>query len=362
MADKEATVYIVDVGKSMAKRSSGRKETNFEYAMRYVWDRITTTVATGRKQFLASVVTVRSDETNNDLDEDESYAHINVLQKLQQIQMPELRRLQQILRPSHTNEGDPISALAIAVQMILEVCKSLKYHRKIVIVTDGTAYMDTDSLSHITKKIKEMGMELMVLGVDFDDEEFGFKEEDKPERKAHNEEVLRSLVDDCDGVYGTLEAAVQELSNPRVKLPRPVPSFKGQLRLGDPEQYDSAMTIDVERYSRVMVAKAPSASSFVHKTKSTQETGQSSMTLDADGGTDDAGMAVVRNEYSYFVKDEDEPLGKKEVSRDELAKGYEYGRTVVHISESDQNITKLETEPALDLMGFVPKEKVQIAL
>lgn len=44
MAEKEATVYIVDVGKSMDERRSGREVTDLEWAMQYIWDRITSTV------------------------------------------------------------------------------------------------------------------------------------------------------------------------------------------------------------------------------------------------------------------------------------------------------------------------------
>ena len=44
MSDKEATVYIVDTGRSMGKQNNGRRETDLEYSMRYVWDKITTTV------------------------------------------------------------------------------------------------------------------------------------------------------------------------------------------------------------------------------------------------------------------------------------------------------------------------------
>lgn len=44
MAEKEATVYIVDVGKSMGERRQGRSVTDLQWAMRYVWDRITATV------------------------------------------------------------------------------------------------------------------------------------------------------------------------------------------------------------------------------------------------------------------------------------------------------------------------------
>lgn len=44
MAEKEATVYIVDIGKSMGERHNGRAISDLEWAMQYVWDRITTTV------------------------------------------------------------------------------------------------------------------------------------------------------------------------------------------------------------------------------------------------------------------------------------------------------------------------------
>jgi ATP-dependent DNA helicase 2 subunit 2 len=44
MAEKEATVYIVDVGRSMGEKRNGRPVTDLEWAMQYVWDRITATV------------------------------------------------------------------------------------------------------------------------------------------------------------------------------------------------------------------------------------------------------------------------------------------------------------------------------
>ena len=44
MADKEATVYIVDMGASMGEKHNGRKKTDLDWAMNYVWEKITTTV------------------------------------------------------------------------------------------------------------------------------------------------------------------------------------------------------------------------------------------------------------------------------------------------------------------------------
>jgi hypothetical protein len=49
MAEKEATVYIVDMGKSMGERHHGRSVTDLEWAMQYVWDKITSTVCDLRR-------------------------------------------------------------------------------------------------------------------------------------------------------------------------------------------------------------------------------------------------------------------------------------------------------------------------
>jgi ATP-dependent DNA helicase 2 subunit 2 len=73
----------------------------------------------------------------------------------------------------------------------------------------------------------------------------------------------------------------------------------------------------------------------------------------------DGDLAVVRNQRVYQVDDPDEPGSKMNVEADELERGYEYGRTAVHISESDANIVKMETTPCLDIIGFVAAEKVR---
>ena len=44
MADKETTIYIVDVGSSMGKKCNGRHESSLDWAMKYVWEKITSTV------------------------------------------------------------------------------------------------------------------------------------------------------------------------------------------------------------------------------------------------------------------------------------------------------------------------------
>ncbi|KAJ5601385.1 hypothetical protein N7510_010919 [Penicillium lagena] len=365
MAEKEATMYIVDVGRSMGECHHGRPVTDLDWAMQYVWDRITTTIATGRKTATLGVVALRTDDTVNDLEGDPNFANISVLLGLGQALMPDIRKLRESIKPSHTNKGDAVSSIVIAIQMIITFCKKLKYKRKIVLVTDGSGAMSGDGLDEITKKIKEDNIDLVVIGADFDDPEYGIKEEDKDPRKAENEDLLRKLAEDCDGVFGTLQQAISELEVPRIKVTKSMPSFKGFLQLGNPNDYDTAVRIPVERYFRTYVAKPPSASSFVLRSGAGtgQEESGSSATVTAPGASQVPGeentLTAVRMSRTYQIKDESAPGGKGDVERDDLAKGYEYGRTAVHISQLDENITNLETFAGLELIGFVQNNKYE---
>ncbi|KAB8343035.1 hypothetical protein FH972_022629 [Carpinus fangiana] len=366
MAEKEATVYVVDLGKSMGEKRNSRNETDLDWCMKYVWDKITTTIATGRKTACLGVVGFRTDTTENDLAGEDGYENISVLQPIAQALMPDVRALSQKIKPSRTNNGDAISAVVVALMMMEKFTKKLKYIRRIVLVTDGRGALDPDNIDDIAQKAAADGVELVILGADFDDPEYGVKEEDKDTVKKYNEDQFADFANKCNGVFGTMQQAIEEMSIPRVKGVRPVPSYKGILTLGNPQEYETAMAIDVERYPRTMIAKALSASNYVVRSESGPSQ-SSSVTLtanvDKDGDVDmvkkeqDDG-ATIKLSRTYQVFDESAPGGKREVERDSLAKGYEYGRTAVHMSESEENVTKFEADQCLEIVGFVPAENV----
>lgn len=55
--------------------------------------------------------------------------------------------------------------------------------------------------------------------MDFDDPEYGFKEEDKPQLKARNEATLRTLVNKCqNGVFATMAEAIEGVGIPRIRF------------------------------------------------------------------------------------------------------------------------------------------------
>lgn len=188
--------------------------------------------------------------------------------------------------------------------------------------------------------------------------------------QAENEKLLQSLVEGCDGAYGTLEQAISEMEIPRTKQVRSMATFKGNLQLGDPENYKTAICIPVERYYRTYIAKPPTASSFalrsdVAASEDNPESAQSSATFGGPEGTqsqagDESTLTSIRPMRTYQIKDEDAPGGKVEIEKDDLAKGYEYGRTAVHISETDEIITTLKTLAAIELVGFIQSPIVSV--
>ena len=93
-----------------------------------------------------------------------------------------------------------VSALAVAVHLMDNATqnkagKPLKYDRRIIIVTDGRGEMDGSDLEDIAVKIKdvEAPIEIVLLGVDFDDPDYGYKEEGKDARKVNIHRILRLL-------------------------------------------------------------------------------------------------------------------------------------------------------------------------
>jgi ATP-dependent DNA helicase 2 subunit 2 len=159
---------------------------------------------------------------------------------------------------------------------------------------------------------------------------------------------------------------VADLETPIMKTVRTRVGYKGILTLGNPQEYEeTALCIQVERYARIMVTKPPTASRYVDTAKyATEGTGEasaeSSSTLQHDlpGESNNDGISGVKNTRVYQVDDDKAPGGKREVAKEELEKGYEYGRTAVHISESDSNIVTLETDASLSICGFVPAATV----
>lgn len=219
-----------------------------------------------------------------------------------------------------------------------------------------------------------------MIGIDFDDAEYGFKEETKSDLKRHNEQLLMRLTESCqNSTFGTAALAIEYLANPTARVPKAFKQYEGRLGkhlfmchqihcshslsgLGDFTRYpDSAIFIDVQRYFRTKIAKAPSASSFVSRAATANGDGSAESSNTAQGDTemtDAPDLSAVKSSRTYHVVDPSAQGGKLDVQRDQLAKGYYYGSTAVPFGEDDENVTRFESLESFSIIGFIPNDKV----
>lgn len=171
MADKQATVYAIDIGSTTADCHNGRLESDLDYGMRYVWAKVGETMAANRPAtWSVGFVGFRTDETDNPLDEEDSYSNISVLKQLGPMEMTSLKDLQKKVKSSKTETGDAVSAVIIAIDMIekfttLKTGKLGKFTRKIVLLTDGQGAIDGDDVDDVAQRLNELEIQLVVMCV-----------------------------------------------------------------------------------------------------------------------------------------------------------------------------------------------------
>lgn len=104
-----------------------------------------------------------------------------------------------------------------------------------------------------------------------------------------------------------------------------------------------------------MIAKPVSASSYVMKAEPSE--GEEASVGDVAFDGTNSNLQAVRQARAYQVDDDEAAGGKMDIDKEQLEKGYSYGREVVPISSTDETITVFETEPGLQIIGFIPADK-----
>lgn len=172
MASKEATVYIVDQGSSTGECHNGRVESDLDYGMRYIWDKLAETMIANRTTAGVGVIGFRTDDTENELaaDDPDAYSNISVMKPLGPMDMSHLKALQNNIKPSDSDAGDAVSAIVVGIQLIekfttLKTGKLGKFARKIIMLTDGQGALEDDDIAPIAAKINELDIQLIVVWV-----------------------------------------------------------------------------------------------------------------------------------------------------------------------------------------------------
>ncbi|KAG4306170.1 hypothetical protein PORY_000158 [Pneumocystis oryctolagi] len=354
MSNKEVTVFVIDLGSQMGDCQENRKKNDLEWALDYVWNKISSKVLSGRKTDYVGVIGFKTDETNNDMEDDESYKNISVLCPIQQITIKQIKELKEKLVPSSTNIGDAISGVIIGIDLISKYCRHLKYIKNLILITNGMSYMDFSDSERIAYQIKYMSINFSIIGIDFDSYSYGYKEQFKSITKTSNEKDLLNFANMCGGTFSSMVDVVDFLNTPNLKKVHPVSLFNGTLTIGDPQNYSDAIKIMVQRYPRTRLAKAPSAHRYnVLKKKSEPSSNIEQLTqidLDLNNNGEREHFSEVLITKTYKIEEEG---SEKEISKDDVELGYVYGKTIIPINIMDEEEFKYRTNTELTILGFI---------
>ncbi|KAJ7785660.1 SPOC domain-like protein [Mycena metata] len=329
------TMFVVDIGPSMAKLRTHDAEgnelvqeiTNLQWGLQFVKLKIQEMIFNGRKTDQCGVIIFGSDKTRNILNKrmKDGYERVQEYISIGQPNAATLAKLD-ALEPSD-EAGDPLDAVIVAVETQDDHLGSKKWTRKMVLVTDGEYPIEVDDLQETMNRINNLEIGVTVVGIDFDDEEFPYIEEDKSHIKAENENFYRTFTDGLNnGVLGTCALALRETVRPDIKVTKSV--LMGTiLRLGDTEtRSEEALQIGIKTSKCTALNRPKSWKKFAERQKTKtgpkgtqkkvvvddEDEDEGAMDVDGDAPTQTQGtrkvtFAQLKMRTEYYVDRRDHP-------------------------------------------------------
>ncbi|KAJ3069683.1 X-ray repair cross-complementing protein 5 [Podochytrium sp. JEL0797] len=346
MANKAATVLLLDVSKSMWRTRDAQGKTPLDEALRAVEHILHTKIVAGRKTDLVSLVLVGSDDTDNALD----IAHISTYSPLEMPTLETLRFVAEGAVKGH-GTGDLIDGTMVAHNLLKTHCKHLKWNKLIYIVSDFCSPINSENNENIVASTREYGVTVNLIG-------FGFGNESPPlsdtSLRAQNERFMREFSKSTGGETFTAEEAITLLTALRHKEVRPTTLVRCNMTLGDPDaDAEKSLCFPVWAYKKIMEAKLPSGKKW-SRVAGTEGVDVADQMFRGD----------VVTERTYKVKDPafeeggdaadaDAVMDGIELNKDDLIRAYKYGKDLIPFSEEDKEAMKLRTIQGFSILGFI---------
>lgn len=163
-----------------------------------------------------------------------------------------------------------------------------------------------------------------------------------------NENNFRQMCDATDGIFATYAEVAESILTPRIRPVRPVTTFRGTLTIGDPTNFANTVEIPVERYPKTKQAKTPTASKFSAAAETHAIIAHASQRNGPQQEGEPGPTHQVLPARVYKLQD-----GEELADSSQLEKGYAYGKTVVPISQADEDFLKFPTTVGLAILGFI---------
>lgn len=258
---------------------------------------------------------------------------------------------------------------------------SKSWRRTIYLITDASQPMNRESVDAIADRLKADNVSLRVIGIDFDDAEYGFKEEDKDPIKAENESWWTNwLAELPEARIASAVHALDQATLPTVQLKTSAP-YKTMLTFGDPSKaynVDSVLSIPVKLYkltTRVLPMSRRTLSKLAEESESARRASQAEATqLETLAPTPTpklkmSDLAEQMNTYEvetrrvYFLSDQVREHGTEnaqalpEGAEMEFGKAYRLGASLIPITP-DLDV-QWESEQGLEIINWVKASTFQ---
>ncbi|UZJ53494.1 hypothetical protein CBS101457_002814 [Exobasidium rhododendri] len=370
-----------------------RTTTDLQWINEFVAKKIQNYILSGLKTAKVHLLLFGSPRTNNTLlestDVKEGYEGIDEIFKPDQPTIATLELLR-CLRASKAEEkpypADPLDALVAAITTLNNKAAggtTNTWRRTIYLITDGKSVMNKSDVKLIQDKLIEDNITLKVVGIDFDDAEVGFKEEDKDAIKADNEAWWRTFLASLPSSgMATAAHVIAQSSLPSIHLQGSAPTATS-LTFGDPAERhtgNEVMNVPVKLYKATATARPlgqkklskiaqESAAAQSQTARMSQQFSQykpsstphlaSRKSAEEQMQNGETGLTYgVQLQKKYFIKDDlemveggiegAEPLA--EGAEEKFDKAYKLGATLVAINEDLER--QLDTTAGMEIIQF----------
>ncbi|GFO44853.1 X-ray repair cross-complementing protein 5-like [Plakobranchus ocellatus] len=276
-------------------------------------------------------------DTDNPLDDGESYQHITLLRPLGLADFDLLQTVQSELQPSDT-PGDFLDAIVVALDHLEKALQGKKGFaaRRVILFTDLGGPFGDQELDNIVAAMSNTKTELNVIGPSLDEDDDAGDQSNgggsgagpsvrkaKTRQQKSGEALIRHMLDQTSGECYSFSEALPALSYFQSRQVKPM-AWKCKLEIGN-------MEIPINGYAKVKDFKLKQTWKKVYAQDTT---------------------VTPSNLRTYHMTNEEET----EVEKEDMVEGYRYGNTIVPMSEDDKDSMKYKAEKCLKVLGFTKAE------
>lgn len=217
MADKELTVFVVETGPHVPKKS-----------YEYLFDCLAAKLLKGLKTDYISVVFFNSSKTNHVLDHTGKFRGIDVVADFETPSYNQLKMIRNYLDdcgPADPDSSDAFQSLIFSVSLF-EKTKKKAFTRNVVIITTRDSPLESyksELADAIPGLLKDLNVNLVVIG-----NNFGSAPDSDYDRIWHH--IANQFA--SNHILSIEEASEVARLCPPVRKTRPMPIYRGELRLG----------------------------------------------------------------------------------------------------------------------------------